>query len=178
MSTFVITAIGQDRPGIVAEITGVLYRQGGNLEDTTMTRLRDQFAMMLVVQVAEEDVTAMETGLQVVAARLGLSLLVRPLSADTPGPEAPAEAYTVRVHGADRPGIVHAVTSALAQRSFNIIDLYTRSIVGAGGLVYVMVLDVQAPTGAAVEELETELARLGGALGVELSLELVDSEAL
>ena len=49
MSHYAVTAIGADRPGIVAAVTGVLMEHGCNLEDTSMTILRGHFAMMLVV---------------------------------------------------------------------------------------------------------------------------------
>jgi glycine cleavage system transcriptional repressor len=177
MPFFAITAVGQDRPGIVAEFTGVLYRQGANLEDSTMTHLRDQFAMMLVVEAPEEALAALDAALQLVATQMGLSLVIRPLSPENP-PETTGEGYLLRVYGADRPGIVHAVTSSLAQRGYNITDLNTRVIPGGGGPVYVMLLEVQAPAGADVEALAPELERLGSALGVEVSYEPLASEAL
>ncbi|HZC68761.1 MAG TPA: ACT domain-containing protein, partial [Nitrospirales bacterium] len=45
-----LTAFGQDRPGIVASLAEGLYHLGCNIEDTCMTRLRDEFAMMLLVR--------------------------------------------------------------------------------------------------------------------------------
>src|SRR3989442_15688483 len=45
-----LTAFGQDRPGIVAALAEGLYHLGCNIEDTCMTRLRDEFAMMLLVR--------------------------------------------------------------------------------------------------------------------------------
>ena len=51
MSHVAVTAVGADRPGIVAGVTKVLFDQGCNLEDTSMTILRGHFAMMLVVDV-------------------------------------------------------------------------------------------------------------------------------
>ena len=43
-----VTVVGNDRPGIVAGVTEVLFEQGCNLEDTSMTILRGHFTMMLV----------------------------------------------------------------------------------------------------------------------------------
>lgn len=177
MPFFAITAVGQDRPGIVAEFTGVLYRQGANLEDCTMTHLRDQFAMMLIVDAPDDALSALETALQLVAAQMGLSLVIRPLSPET-APESTGDGYLLRVYGADHPGIVHAVTSTLAQHGYNITDLNTRVIPGSGGPVYVMMLEVEAPAGADVETLTPELERLGNTLGVEISYEPLASEAL
>ena len=44
-----VTVVGQDRPGIVADVTGALADLHGNLEDSTMTLLRGHFAMVLLV---------------------------------------------------------------------------------------------------------------------------------
>lgn len=178
MSFVAITAVGQDRPGIVAEVTGVLFRQGCNLEDSTMTRLRDQFAMLLVVDVPEDAYVALDTALQLVASRLGLSLIVRPLGLELAAVEAVGETYMLRVYGADRPGIVHAVTSELAQRGWNIADLNTRLLAGGNGPAYVLMLEVTAPGPDAASDLEPELVRLRETLGVEISLEQLDAEAL
>ena len=41
---WIVTALGQDRPGIVAGVTKVLYDLGCNLEDSAMTRLEGEFA--------------------------------------------------------------------------------------------------------------------------------------
>jgi glycine cleavage system transcriptional repressor len=178
MPFFVITAVGVDRPGIVAEFTGVLYRQGCNLEDSTMTRLRDQFAMMLVVQAPDEVLTSLETGLHVVASQLGLSVSVRPLAEGAAEPEPAPERFILRVYGADRPGIVNAATSLLARHALNITDLNTRILPGAKGPVYVLLLEVEAPTPDAGTALEPELARLREELGMDISFERLDEEAL
>ena len=48
MTLLAVTVIGHDRPGIIAEATGLLAALGANLEDSSMTRLRGHFAMVLV----------------------------------------------------------------------------------------------------------------------------------
>ncbi|MBW3611674.1 MAG: GHKL domain-containing protein [Actinobacteria bacterium] len=54
MAHVAVTAIGTDRPGIVARVTGVLVEHGGNLEDSAMTILGGHFAIMLVVEVPDD----------------------------------------------------------------------------------------------------------------------------
>jgi glycine cleavage system transcriptional repressor len=181
MPFFAITAVGQDRPGIVSELTGALFRQGCNLEDATMTRLRGQFAILVLVFVpAAESILAIESALQLTASRLGLSLVVRPLDTlEEPGvhPE-PGQGYILRVSGADQPGIVHRATELLAGRGLNITDLNTRVIPGARGPVYVMLLEVDIPSPAVAEALREELDRLSQALPVDISFEPLDEETL
>lgn len=174
-----ITAVGSDRPGIVSEVTGVFYRLGCNLEETTMTRLRDQFAMLLLVRLpAGLDEAGLHRELDPAATRLGLSLVVRSLPEEDDQPVSEADGYILRLYGADQPGIVHRVTSALAERRLNITDLNTRVIPGGSGPVYVMLLEVDAPSATAVESLQSELERLRQELGVEIGFEPLEREAL
>src|SRR3954451_21270088 len=86
---FAVTAVGIDRPGIVAGVTGVLLEQGCNLEDTEMAVLRGHFAMMLVVA-APATITApeLEAALGAVASHLDLVVTVRPI--EQAAPTAPA----------------------------------------------------------------------------------------
>jgi glycine cleavage system transcriptional repressor len=181
MQFVAITAVGRDRPGIVSAFSGALYRAGCNLEETTMTRLRGEFAMLLLVRLPEAlSVEQLEEALRYSAAQLGLSLVVRPLAPEEAAPTTaePAAGYILRVYGADKPGIVHAVASLLAERGLNITDLNTRVIPGAGGPVYVMLLEVDLPDGSGAEALRRELDRLSRELGVEITFGALESEAL
>ena len=49
-----LTAFGQDRPGIVAAVAEGLFQLRCNIEDTCMTRLRDEFTMMVMVKLPSE----------------------------------------------------------------------------------------------------------------------------
>jgi len=112
---FAVTAVGTDRPGIVAGVTGAFARLGCNLEDSSMTILRGQFAMMLVVDApAGVGAGELEAALAGPAADLDLVVTVRP--APEPAEEAEVDAsWTVSVYGADHPGIVHGVAALLAE---------------------------------------------------------------
>ena len=129
-----LSALGADRPGIVAGVSDVLVALGCNLEDSTMTNLQGHFAVMLVVA-APDDVTApvLEKALTEVAGRFELVVAVRPLAmVPTPGDPSgsSAEPWTIAVHGADRTGIVHDVTRALAAAGGNVVDLSTHLVGG------------------------------------------------
>jgi glycine cleavage system transcriptional repressor len=171
MPSLAVTVLGRDRPGIIAEVTGVVADLGGNLEDSSMTLLRGHFAWMLI---ADVDVAP-----EALAARLdhlradGLVVSVLPV-----GPDEPFRgdsAYILSVHGADRPGIVAGVTATLAKHGGNITDLSTR--LGAGGM-YVLVAEVTLPAGVDVVALGAQLAQAGRNLGVGVSLRPVEPDVL
>jgi glycine cleavage system transcriptional repressor len=173
-----VSAIGSDRPGIVAAVTGVLWERGCNLEDTSMSILRGHFAMMLVVA-APADMSArdLEDALTPTASAFELVLVVRPMDEDVPSPASGAP-FTVSVYGADRPGIVHQLTSHLARAGINVVDLTTRVIGDPGRPVYAMFLDVTVPDGVDPDEVARDLERVATGLEVSCSMHAADADIL
>ncbi|MEV4260412.1 ACT domain-containing protein [Kribbella sp. NPDC049584] len=168
MSQLAVTVIGPDRPGIIADVTGALVGTGVNLEDSTMTLLRGHFAMMIVCAGPIDEVEAALEPLQ--------SELV--ITVRTMGPEhehAPIGApYMLSVHGADRPGIVAAVTRMIAAAGGTITDLATRL---SGGL-YVLTAEVELPPSAELEMLDRALEITAEELGVGVTLRPAESDDL
>jgi glycine cleavage system transcriptional repressor len=165
-----ITVLGRDRPGIVADVAGVLADLGANLTDSTMTRLRGHFAMTLVC--TGPDAADVEAALNPLAVRSRLLATVRAV-----GPEASTEPsgepYVLSVHGADRLGIVAAVTRVVADAGGNITDLTTR----LAGPLYVLVAEVELPPGTA-EPTERRLNEVASGLGVDVVLRRAESDVL
>jgi glycine cleavage system transcriptional repressor len=158
-----VTVIGHDRPGIVADVSEILAGLGINLTDSTMTRLRGHFAMTLICtgEVPAENVEAALLPLCADSSLLATVRQVRP-EAEVPVAGTP---YVVSLHGADRLGIVAAVTRVLARAGGNITDLTTRLV----GPLYVLVAEVDLPNGAS-ERVAAELAECAAELGVEVSI--------
>ena len=166
-----VTALGADRPGIVAAVTGVLMRHGGNLEDTAMTNLGGHFAMMLVVDVpGDESPEVLEKALVEEVGDLGLTVAVRPVADEVPARVEASTAWAMSLYGADRPGIVHRVTRLLADHGANIVDLSTRVIGQGPEHAYVLLLELSLPGEADPVALGAELEALAGELGVDIHL--------
>ena len=86
-----MTAVGADRPGIVAALTGALLEIGGNLEDMRAALLRGSFATVLAVALPDGVGPAeVEAALRPVADELGLGLWVGPAAPQRPGRAAAA----------------------------------------------------------------------------------------
>jgi glycine cleavage system transcriptional repressor len=174
MPQFAVAAIGRDRPGIVAAVAEVLLDHGANVEDSQMTILRGHFAMTLIVSLEHPADGAAVTrslreGLDGLRKRLGLEAVsvseVEHL--DTGGPEP---SHIVSVYGVDHPGIVHAVSAALAQEGVNITDLTTRVFTGEGETpVHAMMIEIAVPPDLEPAEVERRLRAIAGEQNVELS---------
>lgn len=171
MNELAITVIGQDRPGIVADVAEALAALNVNLTDSTMTRLRGHFAMTLICT-GQPDVAAVESALAPVGADGSLVAVVRQVRPEAE-PAAPGKPYLVSVHGADRLGIVAAVTRVLAQAGGNITDLTTRLL----GPLYVLVAEVDLPDSVAAA-VPDELAGIASRLGVEITFRAGDMDVL
>jgi glycine cleavage system transcriptional repressor len=172
---YAVSAIGRDRPGIVAAISRVLFELGGNIDDSQMSILHGHFAVMLIVSVPEEVAREQLAGrLEEVRAQLELEgLAVSELDDLSPG-SAPTHVLTV--YGADHPGIVHAVSSTLAEHGVNITDLRTKRTGAEEEPVYVMVMEIAVP--GEKQPLEEALQRVGETARVDVSLRELSSEAL
>ena len=202
MRTLVVTVVGDDRPGIVAAVTRALADAGCNLEDTSMSDLRGHFSMMLVVRAPEapepsvtvpdsksgagdaggagvgwgEDAVVegdVEGALAVVARDLGLWTTVREVTERRPVADE-ARRFTLTLHGADRPGIVSAVSGLVAGHGGSVSDLVTRL---AGGL-YVLTLELALPAASDPEVLRADLAEVAARLDVEARLAEADGDLL
>nr|WP_281353660.1 ACT domain-containing protein [Phytoactinopolyspora mesophila] len=88
---------------------------------------------------------------------------------------APAQrAYVLSVHGGDRPGIVSAMTHAVASFAGNITDLTTRLT----GDLYLVVAEVDLPADVAVESLRAELDQVARELGVDMTFRPQETDVL
>jgi glycine cleavage system transcriptional repressor len=175
MAQLALSAIGRDRPGIVAATTGALLRHGANVEDSRMSILRGHFTMMLVVSVPNDaDREALASDLDSVAADLGLEALA--LSAIETASDATAEpTHVVTVYGVDHPGIVHRAAETLAAHGVNIVDLQTKLVEDEGEpSIYVLQMEVTLPGGLDAADLDRSLADLGERESVEVSLRELD----
>jgi len=172
-----LSALGRDRPGIVAAVTAVLLRHGVNIEDSQMTILRGHFAMVLVVSGSDAlDVGALRGDLAEVGGELGLEAVSLAELADAGG-DAPEPTHIVAVYGADHPGIVHAAARAVADAGANITDLNARLSEEGGSALYVLMMEVAVPA-AAADRLREALEAVARAEGVEVSVRELEHDEL
>lgn len=178
MPHYAVSVIGRDRPGIVAALSGKLLEVEGNIEDSRMAILRGHFAVMLIVAVPDGvDRVELEARLGPLREELGLEAVsvgeVAELDAKAPGPT-----HVLTVYGADHPGIVYGIATALAERGANVTDLQTRLMGSDEAPLYVMMIELALGDGTTAEELERALVAVGERAKVDVSLRRLEVEAL
>lgn len=180
LTHFAVTIVSKDRPGIVADVTEVLYRLGCNIEDSSCTMLGGDFAMILIVShELPFDRERLEESFDDLHRRTGLVIHIRNLdeSEVCPVPQE-GELCLVSVYGSDRPGIVYRVTRTLADRMVNITDLNTRLIGTVDEPVYVLMLEAVIPPPLSIADIETLLSDLRTELAVEIGVRPITSVSL
>jgi len=171
MSHFALTIIGRDRPGIVSQVTEILYRQGCNIADSSCSILGGQFAMILII--SHPSCADRESFGDAFAPleESGLSVFLRTLK---PGgerhPKMEGEICMISVYGSDKPGIVYRVARELGERGVNITDLNTKLVGSEARPVYVMMLEAVLPPDLKEEELAEIMEELKEELQVDISV--------
>lgn len=182
MKRIIITGVGKDKPGIVAGLTHLLSDCGGNIEDSTMTLLAGEFAMILIVSLPD-DVAYQRLAAQLpnIEQTLQISLSVQPardiLAEDILSEEQRAQAQQsvmISVAGIDHTGITAQVTQLLADQHVNISDLNAQRIPGEHGPVYIMMIEAQLPVALSAEGLQAFLVPLASTLAVEIRVNPIE----
>lgn len=171
MPELAVTAIGADRPGIVAAAAAVLRDRGANVEDSAMTILGGHFAIVMLVE-SEDDPATLQDALGDATDGFGLTVHVTPA---TGGHTSADPTHLLSVYGPDRTGILAGVTAALAEAEANITDLETRLLAAEGDdPVYAMVIELVAPD--AHEEIASAVSEACERLGVDHTLRSIEAE--
>lgn len=173
-----LTVSGPDRPGIVAAIAEALLAADCNLEDSSMTQLRGEFAILLIVRLGPGRMASLEEHIGPAADALGLAHTLRPLGAVevTRPPASDRTLCLITVFGADHPGIVAPVARFLADRQVNVTDLSTEVVGSVDKPVYAMVIEAESPV--ALEELEQGLAAVARKLTCDISVKEIEAYPL
>ncbi|MES9944188.1 MAG: amino acid-binding protein [gamma proteobacterium symbiont of Ctena orbiculata] len=155
MNWLMLTLVGEDQPGIVAQVTDALYRGGCILGETSMIRLGGNFSIMMMVDGGHGEQT-LTSLIEPVAEQLQLKFHLDPMGGGLHQHRVPN--FQVRVNGADRAGIVAKVTGALAECGFNILELASDVVGDSEKPVYIMT--IQGYAESEIEALESALRPL------------------
>lgn len=124
MSTkLVISALGEDRPGIVDELSNIVYTHNLNIEDSRMSVLGGEFAVLLLISGEQSDIDKLQSQVADIEQALQMKLLLKPTTDS--GTVADTIPYAVEVAALDHPGIVRNIASFFSNRNINIVNLQT-----------------------------------------------------
>lgn len=172
---FALSAIGRDRPGIVADLAELIYECDCNLEDSSMTILGGEFAVLLLLSSQGEDV---EQRLSAACKRLEwekrLTVFFRPLEGEAtayPVSER-ATSYELQATGVDKAGLVARIARCLANHGISIVKMVTHSRPepGSGTAIYTMQIEMAVPESVNTSSLREQLDHISDELHIHIDL--------
>ena len=125
MAKAVISTIGHDRPGLVSDITAIAMDLALNIEDSRMTVLGGEFAVLMAVEGGATELAEFDKKMNELCAGGDIAYIYRPTQ-DRSGNQ-PVRAYRVTVVALDHPGIVYAIAAFFSSHNINIRDLNTET---------------------------------------------------
>lgn len=130
MNYLVISALGQDRTGLVNELSLVILDAGCNIADSRMTVLGGEFSLIMLLSGPWNAIAKIENQIGALQNRLGLMISSRrtELRQADGGNLLP---YQVEVISLDHPGIVYQLAKFFSTRGINIEEMTTNTYAAA-----------------------------------------------
>lgn len=172
VAQIILTAVGADRAGLVADLTKLVHEAGASLADSRMVNLRGHFALLALIEGSDQEVARARESLAASAKTLGLRLEIdaaERASVPTPG----AVPYRLKTYSVDQPGIVSRVTDILRKHDVNVEELETRveSAPFAGTPLFILEAVVTVPRSASTRKLRDDLSAFGDSIGCDVDLD-------
>ena len=169
----VISAVGSDRTGVVQDLTKVILSCDGNIQESRMTTLGSEFAMLLLVSGNWATLNKLEQGLNKLGESKNLLISIR--QTDARAPEGDRMPYAVDIVSLDQQGIVFNLANFFATRDIDIADVATRSYAAAhtGSPMFAVQMSINVPSTVHVAQLREEFLEICDRLNLDAILEPV-----
>ena len=169
-TSYVITFIGDDRPGLVEQVSSVIENNRGSWHESRLSQLGGKFAGIVLVSLPAESGQGLEADLKALSAS-GLSVRVTP-SASIPDHGNYRE-ITLTVMGPDRLGIVREISRALAERLINVVEMdsHVSSAAMSAEMIFKARIDAQIPQDTDMDDLHDTLDEIANHMTLEIDLD-------
>jgi glycine cleavage system regulatory protein len=168
-ASLILTVIGDDRPGLVGELSAVISAHQGNWLESSMAQLAGKFAGIVEVGVAAAQAEALTQALG--TGQAGLRITVEKA---TPRESAgKGRRLKLALVGHDRIGIVREVSQVLANHAVNVesLETHTSSAPMSAAVLFHAVAELTAAPSLDVGALTAELERISNDLMVDITLD-------
>ncbi len=162
----VLTVIGDDRPGLVGELSAAIAAHQGNWLESSMSHLAGKFAGIVKVAVPGTQAEALK-------AALGRLAALKVVAESAAGKSVPAgRRLKLALVGHDRIGIVREVSQVLAKHAVNVenLETHTASAPMSAEILFHCEADLTAAPDFNARALKAELEKLSDDLMVDISL--------
>ena len=158
----VLSALGPDRPGLVAEVTSYVTERGGNIADSRMVVLGGEFGVMMLASGTPEEIGRIARETSQLRATTGLEVTTRETKSAEDHRRAQSIPCVVTCDAIDNPGIARAVSRALHALGLNIVSLETTTYEApvTGSPLFRLEAHCDAPRGMTIAKVRAAMAEV------------------
>ena len=169
-TSYIITFIGDDRPGLVEQLSSVIENNRGNWLESRLAQLGGKFTGLVLVSLPHENSESLRSDLESLASD-GLS--VRLTATGAPPAAAGGRAITLTVLGPDRLGIVREISRALAARRINVVEMdsHVDSAPMSAEMMFRARIDAEIPEDTDLSDLHDTLDEIANHMTLDIELD-------
>lgn len=174
----VLSALGPDKPGLVAEVTRFLSDHGANVEDSRMAVLGGEFGILLLFSAAgEEHLRAVVEEAKLLEKTTGLTVMFRPTVSPEEHRKAAAVPCRITASALDQEGIVRAISQALYRAGVNIVSMQTHAYHApvTGSPLFGLEASVDVPQGVSVTGMRQALEEVAVRHGFDVEVHVTSA---
>lgn len=166
----IISANGNDRKGIVSEISSIISHNDGNIETSKMIGLETEFALLVLIDIDKDKIEILKNKLNQVT-----SLYFNFIETESNTNNQFNNKYHLYINGADNEGIVHAFSEFLSGIDINIDEVNTKieNAPMSATPLFMMDIIVGSKIQLDIENVSKNLNEIATKLGVDVSLKAV-----
>ena len=173
MLKLIVNTYGEDKPGLVSDLSGIIYSLNGNILESKMVRLENIFTIIMAIEIPKKNKSKLEHKIKSIE---GLNSTINIL--DKFDINKKSNKFIFSLECLDSEGIINHFTNFFNKHKINIEELNT-TITNApttGSLLFNLDSVITVPENFDLENLNSNLELLSGKYNVTYKLLLLESE--
>lgn len=162
--------MSQDRPGIVADITGAIYQLNGDLADLSQSVIRGFFIMTVIAQFDSNiSVNKIKEKIGLIDSATSFEVMVKEIDSSEiiQSTSLKKDLYIITGQGENRTGLVFSMGTFCKVQNINIIDYDTK----LSDNIYSMILEVDLSNSESAEVIHEKLFTMAKKLGLKVVMQ-------
>lgn len=166
----ILFAIGKDRPGIVSDVSTLLFQHDANIEDSRMAVLGGRFSIMTLFSASAQQLEEIKADIARLR-QVGLEAFLYEAEDPAAAKRTPSLPLCLQVRAIDHPGIVQRIVRILHQDNVNIQSLNTEVERAplSGAPLLELSLQAEVPAEGSIASIKEKLSGLAQELNLDLN---------
>lgn len=166
----ILTATGPDHVGLVQQISAFISRCGCNIDDSKMAVFCGEFAVIILISGAGENLLKVARDYREIETETGLTISIKTPAAR----KAPESFLPYKLHAScmDHPGIVYRLSAILSASAINIESMETKTYAApvSGTPIFQLEADLAIPTQTNINSLRERFAEIQREENIDIEL--------